>query len=247
MDYATAVSVLDDIELNVQPNTILVSIKLIQFYFTNKVVLSFLATTVVLPLLDIRQNLSKVVITTGFHERNGKKTEVIDLINPKLRCNLLDDIPARAGSIGALMNDKLLICGGVKIGDYYEDCIFIGNSSKTLRMVEGRIFASSVALNETTLLVVGGIGDFGQSLYSTEFIPIDKPPIRDIERMGPDLPFNISSHCTIRYRLTMLPISSIDLTLYIIGITQMKYISLEAEWMEVYPRRLGSSIQPTIF
>ena len=169
-------------------------------------------------------------------------------MNPKLSGDLLEDIPARAGSVGALMNDMPLICGGVKIGDYYEDCIFFGNSSKTLRMVEGRIFASSVVLNETTLWVTGGIGDFGQSLYSTEFIPVDKPPIRDIERMGPDLPFNISSHCTIRYGLTIcVPILSIDWTLYILDTTQMKYISLEAEWMEVYPRRLGSSIPPTIF
>ena len=60
------------------------------------------------------------------------------------------------------------------------DCIFIGQPNKTLKMLERRIFASSVVLNETTLWVTGGIGEGGHSLYSTEFIPIDQPPIRDI-------------------------------------------------------------------
>ena len=59
-------------------------------------------------------------MTTGFHEKNGQKTEIIDLANPNRKCNILDDIPARAGAVGGILQNQPLICGGVKIGDYYE-------------------------------------------------------------------------------------------------------------------------------
>ena len=92
--------------------------------------------------LKLFSSIAKVVVITGFHEKNGQKTEVIDLVNPSLKCNLLADVPARAGSVGGLLKNQPLICGGARVGDYYQDCIFIGQPKKKIKMLEKRVFAS---------------------------------------------------------------------------------------------------------
>ena len=51
----------------------------------------------------------------------------------------------------------------------------------------------SVKLNQNTLWIVGGRNKHND-LKSTEFLFLDQPPIR-----GPDLPFNVSCHCLVRY------------------------------------------------
>ena len=121
--------------------------------------------------------IDKILVTTGFYEENGRKTEIIDLSNSSFRCDLLDDISSRTGAIGGRIQNKPVICGnccwfylfsclftifvyiiialigGAKVGYYYQDCIIIGQTEKKLRMLERRVFASSTVLNNEKLWI----------------------------------------------------------------------------------------------
>ena len=47
--------------------------------------------------------------------------EIIDLLNPNFKCDILvpDDIPHRWGSVGGILNNKIIICGGINLsGDF---------------------------------------------------------------------------------------------------------------------------------
>ena len=74
------------------------------------------------------------MVTTGFPLQNGQKTEIIDLNNPCLKCVLLADIPARYGSIGGLIYDQPLICGG-KFYDGYQTWHIEKSKSSKLYLV----------------------------------------------------------------------------------------------------------------
>ena len=121
--------------------------------------------------------IDKILVTTGFYEENGRKTEIIDLSNSSFRCDLLDDISSRTGAIGGRIQNQPVICGncswfylfsclftifvyiiialigGAKVGYYYQDCIIIGQTEKKLRMLERRVFASSTVLNNEKLWI----------------------------------------------------------------------------------------------
>ena len=120
--------------------------------------------------------IDKILVTTGFYEENGRKTEIIDLSNSSFRCDLLGDISSRTGAIGGRIQNQPVICGncslvlfvflvclqflftlsligGAKVGYYYQDCIIIGQTEKKLRMLERRVFASSTVLNNEKLWI----------------------------------------------------------------------------------------------
>ena len=68
-------------------------------------------------------------------------------------------------------------------------------------MTQPRLFASSVALNQNTLWIVGGEnGRRGNRTYqdTTEFISIDSN-IEISHKKGPRLPFGISKQCMVQY------------------------------------------------
>ena len=50
------------------------------------------------------------MIATGYPY--GQKTEVIDLTNPKSKCELLADTSPQWGSVGGFVQNQPLICGG---------------------------------------------------------------------------------------------------------------------------------------
>ena len=54
------------------------------------------------------------MVTTGLPEENGRKSEVVDLIDPKAKYQLFPNTSARWGSIGGCIEDKLVI-GGIVI------------------------------------------------------------------------------------------------------------------------------------
>ena len=71
-------------------------------------------------------------------------------------------------------------------------------------MNEKRSGAASVALDQSTLWIVGGRREFlGNGLNSTEFMKFDQPSVK-----GPDLPFRIFGHSMIQYN---------EKSIYIIG------------------------------
>ena len=47
---------------------------------------------------------ARILVATGMPRQNGQNTEIIDLINPKLEFEPIDNIPARSGSVGGLGN-----------------------------------------------------------------------------------------------------------------------------------------------
>ena len=56
-------------------------------------------------------SIDKILVTTGFYEENGRKTEIIDLSNSSSRCDLLDDISSRTGAVGGRIQNQPVICG----------------------------------------------------------------------------------------------------------------------------------------
>ena len=80
-----------------------------------------------------------ILITTGYPLGNGHHSEVIDLKsrNHPLKCNLLDKNPLkRWGSVGGLLRNKPVICGGwnkelsTRIPDVFRECYVIGGDSR---------------------------------------------------------------------------------------------------------------------
>ena len=59
--------------------------------------------------------IDKILVTTGFYEENGRKTEIIDLSNSSFRCDLLDDISSRTGAIGGRIQNQPVICGNCSL------------------------------------------------------------------------------------------------------------------------------------
>ena len=113
--------------------------------------------------------------------------EIIDLLNPAFKCKWNDVRAARAGSIGGIVQNKLLICGGNSQNSFNNGIIL--RSNEELQLIEGRRYASSVVLNETRLWVCGG----KDHKSSSEFISLDQPP-----ENGPKLSFNVSHHCMVQ-------------------------------------------------
>ena len=62
------------------------------------------------------------------------------------------------------------------------------------KMIEKRQWAASVALDQSTLWIVGGIDEHINDLKTTEFIKLGQPSVK-----GRDLPFRISGHSMIQY------------------------------------------------
>ena len=80
-----------------------------------------------------------------------------------------------------------------------------------MKMIEKRERAASVALDQSTLWIVGGHDEHLNALRSTEFIKLGQPSVK-----GPDLPFTISDHSMIQYD---------EKSIYIIGGWQNESIS----------------------
>ena len=137
----------------------------------------------------------RVLIITG----KPFNIEIIDLVNPKIKNELPTTIvPKCWGSVGGLIQEKLIICGGFQAT---HQLFVIGQLSKN--MLKHRVSASSVVLNTSTLWVVGGRDDDYNDLSSTELITLDQPPAK-----GPKLPFKVYSHGMVKYN---------DNAIYIIG------------------------------
>ena len=94
---------------------------------------------------------ANLLVATGKPYENGQKTELINLIDPNIENEVLDSTPARSGSIGAFIQNKLIIFGGsyYGMGNYLQDGFIIGQSDIKFQMLEKRYQASSVVLDKT--------------------------------------------------------------------------------------------------
>ena len=130
--------------------------------------------------------------------------EIVDLFNPSSKYELLvGNIPRVRGAMGGLFQKSPIICGGQYVYDYgygnetTQNCVVIGQPKVKMNIRVKRCYASSVALNQNKIWIVGG-KRFSKGLYkggkgSTEFIKLGQPSVK-----GPDMPFEIYGHSMIQ-------------------------------------------------
>ena len=142
--------------------------------------------------------------------------EIVDLLNPNAKYEVLaDNVPRVCGATGGLCQKSPIVCGGSNNGRISKDCVVIGRPEMDMQMTEKRAGAASVALDQSTLWVVGGHNGLG--LSSTEFIKLHQPSAK-----GPDLPFTIRYHCIIQHG---------EKSIYIIGGTQNDSLYSNKTWI----------------
>ena len=96
---------------------------------------------------------ARIIVATGAPNKLGKKTEIIDLSDPTLHCDLLADISLRSGSVGGLLGGQPVICGGYISGHPLKDCFIINQNDfqRKLYLLDLRAFAASVCLDNNTI------------------------------------------------------------------------------------------------
>ena len=119
----------------------------------------------------------------------------MDLLNPNAKYELLaNNLPRVSAATGGLLQNSPIVCGGIdeqlKVS---QDCVVIGKQEMKIRMIAKREGAASVALDQSTLWIVGGWNG-ANSLNLTEFIKLGQPSVK-----GQDLPFTIRDHSMIQY------------------------------------------------
>ena len=133
----------------------------------------------------------------------------MDLLNPNAKHQLLaNNVPRVSGATGGLLQNSPIVCGGRDVQNYgriSQDCVVIGQQPE-MKMIGKRHWAASVALDQSTLWIVGGTDERYNDLRTTEFIKLGQPSVK-----GPDLPFTIAGHSMIQYD---------EKSIYIIGGSQ---------------------------
>ena len=122
----------------------------------------------------------------------------MDFLNPNAKYELLaNNVPRVSFATGGLLQNSPIVCGGFNS----RDCVVIGQPEMEMKMIEKRSLAASVALDQSTLWIVGGCGRIVNNAVninnihsSTEFIKLGQPSVK-----GPDMPFRISGHSMIQY------------------------------------------------
>ena len=128
----------------------------------NQVLFSLLVTTIVLcDCGTITKPLTKLLVVSGYPVWSQNTiSEVIDLSNSSMSCQSWADhpMPNTYDQVGELINDKLLICGGVDPNGPTDTCFEIGPSSAeaTMSLKIGSTSSASVSINGS-LFVAGGI------------------------------------------------------------------------------------------
>ena len=80
----------------------------------------------------------------------------MDFLNPNAKYELLaNNVPRVSGATGGLLQNSPIVCGGYD-GNYSRDCVVIGQPEMEMKMIEKRDGAASVALDQSTLWIVGG-------------------------------------------------------------------------------------------
>ena len=121
---------------------------------------------------------ANVLVASGKYQgKNYDVVEIINLIDPKMKYEFIDDRTARSGATGFLLQDKPIICGGYKFKNY----IILGQPDQTFETLEERECSTGLVLNENLAWIVGGLTLLDNQ--PTEFISLDQTPVQ-----GPTLP-----------------------------------------------------------
>ena len=101
---------------------------------------------------------SKLLVTTGYEFENGRKSEILDLLNPDVVCEDLNDFryDVRYATGGIIDNDTIIVCGGEDSSGYKLDsCSSLDGSVQDLKLIHPRYASSSIVYNDL-LWVTGG-------------------------------------------------------------------------------------------
>ena len=137
---------------------------------------------ILLPLINC-QILDHILVTSGDPNDESVKTEVIHLADDGNICTGLPDYPMPLdGASGGLIDDfgtkYPIVCGGYYYGDYYDDCIVIGNPEKSTKLVHARSYGAAVTPPGDFMWITGGKGgEFGEELSTSEIVEILDVPI----------------------------------------------------------------------
>ena len=118
-----------------------------------------------------------MVASGKYQGKNYDVVEIINLIDPKMKYEFIDERTARSRATGFLLQDQPIICGGMKFKDY----IILGQPDQTFETLEERECSTGLVLNKNLAWIVGG-----RTLLDnqpTEFISLDQTPVQ-----GPTLP-----------------------------------------------------------
>ena len=124
-------------------------------------------------------------------------------------CNNWPDFPISVdGATGGLIGNTVIICGGVdsdgiyyhlyNMGHLLDECYSFTSEKTTVltHMSVGRNHAASIALNDNTLWVTGGIYPNVGALASTEYVTMTKT------MPGPDLQMAVYAHAMVAINST---------------------------------------------
>jgi hypothetical protein len=175
------------------------------------------------------------MVTSG----SSQNTEIIDLVDATNVCTGLANYPIKdtdSISAGLLNKTTPLLCGGYTNNGRLDGCYTIGATKveKVATLSKPRSGAASVAINETTLWLTGGM--MGTSEY---FVPQKSSEIIQLGgetttvTAGQDLPVILNQHCMLLLNAT---------TIIVIGGTSGNALSsasyyfdiqqLEGQWVQ---------------
>ena len=149
------------------------------------------------------QDISKVLVVTGWSSDYNAPTEVIDLVNASNSCQLSKFPATLTWAVGEFSSgDGTIICGGWNPDTYTDlaDCYSMDTNSSEFanytRLSIPRSFTSSIMIQNGSLLVLGGRNE-DEALYSTELVS-DSGVQASIDLSTP-----LYGHCTAKINDTM--------------------------------------------
>ena len=111
--------------------------------------------TVTYPLTEF----TKVLVITGIGPESnytiGKRAEIIDLENSKAKCASLPDFPGKFySSVGGLLDNKPVICGGFDDGTMSDQCFELDDNKKfqpSTKLSTRRSNAAAVVIDDKVI------------------------------------------------------------------------------------------------
>ena len=135
---------------------------------------------------------TKLLVITGSGP-DSTKSEIIDLADPNAKCKPWADYPlAVNSSVGQMIGDKVVICGGYGSKGPVDKCYKVGPESVEAmpNLSTPKYYSSGGVLNES-LVVTGGF-EGKKQLDKTEYISGRE------QQNGVNIPMKSRNHCVIQ-------------------------------------------------
>ena len=126
--------------------------------------------------INLFEIIGKLLVTSGYPVNQGIHTEIIDLINPNIKCDNLQDLPVELDlAFGGLLENRPIICGGHSNLTYETNCYEIGTNEIIAELNQPRCCGANMVLNEDTLWISGG--STKETKQTTEFVHLGQPTV----------------------------------------------------------------------